>query len=98
VKGGAFDFKMTTGKQTKRDAKRLFRLCLVNGRVDDGRARQVVQERLGHSSITMLSITSSMRMRCDSARPSSACLHKAIFRRFHREAMPFISIADGVKK
>ena len=43
MKDGGIDVNMTTGKQTKRDAKRLFRLCLVNGRVDEGRARQVVQ-------------------------------------------------------
>jgi F-type H+-transporting ATPase subunit delta len=37
---------MTTAKQTKRQAKQLFRLCLVNGRVDEGRIRQVVQSVL----------------------------------------------------
>ena len=37
---------MTTTKQTQRDAKRLFRLCLVNGRVDEDRVRQVVQRVL----------------------------------------------------
>ena len=30
-------------KQAKRDAKHLFRLCLVNGLLDDGRVREVVQ-------------------------------------------------------
>ena len=40
------DVKMTTAKQTKRQAKQLFRLCLVNGRVDEGRIRQVVQSVL----------------------------------------------------
>ncbi len=34
---------MKTTRQTKRDAKRLFRSCLVNGLVDEGRTRQVVQ-------------------------------------------------------
>ncbi len=32
---------MTTTKRTKREAKQLFRLCLVNGSLDEGRARQV---------------------------------------------------------
>jgi F-type H+-transporting ATPase subunit delta len=32
-----------TSKQTKREAKRLFRFCLVNGLLDEARARQVVQ-------------------------------------------------------
>ena len=34
---------MKTTRQTKREAKRLFRLCLVNGLLDEGRTRQVVQ-------------------------------------------------------
>jgi F-type H+-transporting ATPase subunit delta len=34
---------MKTTRQTKREAERLFRLCLVNGFLDEGRARQVVQ-------------------------------------------------------
>jgi F-type H+-transporting ATPase subunit delta len=34
---------MITAKQTRREAKQLFRLCLVNGRVDEDRVRKVVQ-------------------------------------------------------
>ncbi len=34
---------MKTNRQIKRDAKRLFRWCLVNVLLDEGRARQVVQ-------------------------------------------------------
>jgi F-type H+-transporting ATPase subunit delta len=34
---------MKTKKQTKREAVRLFRLCFVDGMLDEGRARQVVQ-------------------------------------------------------
>ncbi len=34
---------MKTTRQTKREAKRLFRLCLVNGLLDEGCTRQVVQ-------------------------------------------------------
>ncbi len=37
---------MKTIKQTRRDAKRLYRLCLVNGLLDEGRARQVVRSIL----------------------------------------------------
>ena len=37
---------MKTAKQTKREAKQLFRLCLVNGRVNEGRVRQIVQSVL----------------------------------------------------
>ena len=34
---------MKTTRQAKREAKRLFRLCLVNGFVDEGRTREVVK-------------------------------------------------------
>jgi F-type H+-transporting ATPase subunit delta len=37
---------MKTTRQIKREAKRLFRLCLVNGLVDEGRTRQVVQRMI----------------------------------------------------
>ena len=37
---------MKTTKQTKREAKRLFRWCLVNGLLDEGRTRQVVQRMI----------------------------------------------------
>jgi len=35
---------MISNKQAKRDAKQLFRLCLVNSLLDENRARQVVQQ------------------------------------------------------
>jgi len=34
---------MKTAKQVRREAKRLFRLCFVNGLLDEGRVRRVVQ-------------------------------------------------------
>ena len=34
---------MSRTKQAKRDAKQLFRLCLVNGLLDEGRVREVVR-------------------------------------------------------
>jgi F-type H+-transporting ATPase subunit delta len=37
-----------TARQAKREANQLFRLCLVHGRLDERRARQVV-ERILHS-------------------------------------------------
>ncbi len=37
---------MKTTRQTKREAKRLFRSCLVNGLLDEGRTRQVVQRMI----------------------------------------------------
>ena len=38
---------MKSIKQVRRDAKHLFRLCLANGSLDEGRVRQVVQSVLG---------------------------------------------------
>src|SRR5260221_13567410 len=38
---------MTTAKQAQRQATRLFRACLVNGGVDEARARRVVDRLLG---------------------------------------------------
>lgn len=38
---------MKTIKQVRRDAKHLFRLCRVDGSLDEGRVRQVVQSVLG---------------------------------------------------
>src|SRR6266404_4764138 len=35
---------MTTTRQARRDGMKLFRLCLVNGLLDEGRARQVVEQ------------------------------------------------------
>jgi F-type H+-transporting ATPase subunit delta len=37
---------MKTGKQTRREAKELFRSCLANGLLDDNRVRQVVSRLL----------------------------------------------------
>ncbi len=34
---------MKTRRQTKREAERLFRLCLINGLLDESRTRQVVE-------------------------------------------------------
>ena len=38
---------MKATKQARREAKQLFRLCLVNGLIEEGRARQVVQQLVG---------------------------------------------------
>ena len=40
---------MKTTKQIKREVKRMFRLCLTNGTLDEGRVRQVLQTILGSS-------------------------------------------------
>ena len=38
---------MTTAKQQRREARQLFRLCLVNGRVDEQRVRRIVRRGVG---------------------------------------------------
>ena len=40
------DVHMKTAKQSRREAKQLFRLCIVNGMVDEDRVRTVVQSVL----------------------------------------------------
>jgi F-type H+-transporting ATPase subunit delta len=47
---------MKTAKQIRGEAKQLFRLCLVNGSLDEGRVRQVIQrvsegKRRGHMAL-----------------------------------------------
>jgi F-type H+-transporting ATPase subunit delta len=37
---------MSTSKQAERDAKQLFRVCLLDGRIDEGRVRLAVQKVL----------------------------------------------------
>jgi len=52
---------MKTTRQIKREAKRLFRLCLVNGSLDEGRTRQVVQRMIGSKRRGDLAILSYFR-------------------------------------
>ncbi len=49
---------MKTIRQVRRDAKRLYRLCVVNGLLDEGRAQQVVRsiiESRRRGSLALLS-------------------------------------------
>jgi len=52
---------MKTTRQTKREAKRLFRLCLVNGLVDEDRTRQVVQRMIESKRRAALALLSHFR-------------------------------------
>ena len=49
---------MSQTKQARRDAKQLFRLCFVNGSLDEGRVREVVRrvaESTNRNRFTFLS-------------------------------------------
>jgi F-type H+-transporting ATPase subunit delta len=61
---------MKTTRQTKREAKRLFRLCLINGLVDEGRTRQVVQRMIESKRRGGLALLSHFRrlVKLESAR------------------------------
>ena len=61
---------MKTTRQTKRGAKRLFRLCLVNGLLDEVRTRQVVQKIIDAKRRGGLALLSDFQrlVRLDSAR------------------------------
>jgi F-type H+-transporting ATPase subunit delta len=45
-------------KQAKRDAKHLFRLCLVNGLLDEGRVREVVKRAAASKNRNRLKLLS----------------------------------------
>jgi F-type H+-transporting ATPase subunit delta len=49
---------MKTARQVQREARQLFRLCLVNGSLDEGRARRVVQRMLDRARPGGLSVLS----------------------------------------
>jgi F-type H+-transporting ATPase subunit delta len=57
-------------KQAKRDAKQLFRLCLVNGLLDEGRVREVVRRVAASRNRNRLKVLSYYRrlVKLDSAR------------------------------
>jgi len=52
---------MKVSKQARRDAKQLFRSCLVNGVLDENRVRQVVQEVSARKPRACLGILSHFR-------------------------------------
>jgi len=61
---------MKTTRQIKREAKRLFRLCLVNESLDEGRTRKVVQRIIGDKRRSGLALLSHFQrlVRLDCAR------------------------------
>jgi F-type H+-transporting ATPase subunit delta len=61
---------MKTARQTKREAKRLFRFCLVNGLLDEARTRQVVQRIIDARRRSGLALLSHFQrlVKLDSAR------------------------------
>ena len=61
---------MKATKQTRREAKQLFRLCLVNGLLEENRARQVVQQIVAAKPRGYLATLSYFRrmVQLDSAR------------------------------
>jgi|SRR5436189_1735095 len=61
---------MKATKQARRDATRLFRLCLVNGLLDEARARQAIQQIVAEKPRGYLSTLSYFRrlLTLDSAR------------------------------
>ena len=52
---------MKRTKQARRDAKHLFRLCLANGLLDEGRVRQVVQRVSETRNRNRLNVLSEFR-------------------------------------
>jgi F-type H+-transporting ATPase subunit delta len=61
---------MRSARQTRRDAKRLYRLCLVNGLLDPARTQQIVQKVIAtkrRNSLMLLSYFQHL-VKLDSAR------------------------------
>jgi F-type H+-transporting ATPase subunit delta len=52
---------MSQTKQARRDAKQLFRLCLVNGSLDEGRVREVVRRVAESGKRNRLKLLSQFR-------------------------------------
>jgi F-type H+-transporting ATPase subunit delta len=52
---------MKINKQAKREAKQLFRFCLVNGLLDENRVRNVVQDVIAAGHSNCLAILSHFR-------------------------------------
>lgn len=88
---------MKSNRQTKREAAQLFRLCMANGRLDEKRIRQVVQQvsRLGQrrAHATLEHFTRLLKLRdaqrtatVESARPLTRelkdALEKGLTRRY----------------
>ena len=65
---------MKTAKQAKRDAKQMFRLCMVKGRLDEDRVRWVVQRVLQSRHRGYLSVAGNFQrlVKLDSARHAAA--------------------------
>jgi F-type H+-transporting ATPase subunit delta len=61
---------MSQTKQAKRDAKQLFRLCLVNGLLDEGRVREVVRRVTESRNRNRMKVLSQFRrlVKLDAAR------------------------------
>jgi F-type H+-transporting ATPase subunit delta len=60
---------MKTTRQTRREAKGLFRLCLVNGLLDEGRVHEVVQRVIESKRRGYMALLSQfhrlIRLQCD---------------------------------
>ena len=69
---------MQTSRQARRDAARLWRLCLVHGRPDVGRLREVVDGLVATHHAAALPVLAQLRtcVRLDAAR-WSACVESA---------------------
>src|SRR6267142_6219167 len=98
---------MKTIRQIKRDAKQLFRLCLVNGSLDQGHVRQVTQSVLGSKRRGYLALATEFerlvrleRMRhtarVESATPLSPDLQANVVASLVRLNEPGISISFAV--
>jgi len=95
---------MKTTRKARREATQLFRLCVVNGSLDEGRARQVVQQIIATRPRGYLAILSLFHRlvkleiarhvaKVESARPLPADLQAKVQTRLAGAYGPGLSIA-----
>src|SRR4051794_13555001 len=95
---------MRTSKLTRREAKSLFRCCLVNGLLDEARVRQAVQQTLAAKPRGFIAILSHFQRlvrldlarrnaRIESAAPLSPALQSSVLASLTRVYGPGLNTA-----
>jgi F-type H+-transporting ATPase subunit delta len=95
---------MKADKQARREATQLFRLCLVNGLLDEGRARQFVQQIVAIKPRGYLAILSHFlhlvkldqaehAAKIETARPMPTEMHDSVQKGLARAYGPGLSVS-----
>ena len=90
---------MRKARQTKRDAKHLWRLCLVNGSLDENRARLVVEQVIesrhtGKAAILSYFLLLLRLDRALHAAEEDPCFFQCLTRERLRSGESFVAVLD----